>query len=296
MRIGPASATTILLLWPSDPDCYGPTIVGSVRESVLEPPKRFVYALPLTERPLPEEPPFPSLTPPSPPPPPPPAMIKASIEQQQGAPAPWLVGLAIDARTRLISSMAARGTRQLTVKLSSGFRAGALAVINPGGTTEERVTVLRPEPFLLTAALRYSHAIGETVVQLAPTESFLEDIEEEAGEQAGEGTAASSASSRLSALLALRDRRAHVRHHRPPSPPPHREAPLLANITQIADGSARFVRTHVGIEAAMALVLAALLSLCSLGCILATWCDYSLCCFSRRKSGQATPREMMSAR
>lgn len=69
-----------------------------------------------------------------------------------------------------------------------------------------------------------------------------------------------------------------ARHHRGPSPPPHpREVPLLGNLTVIAGRGSRYVRTHVGVEAACALLLAALLSLCSLGFVARAYCDYPLC-------------------
>ena len=231
---------------------------------------RSALPLPLTERPLIDDPPTPPRVP-SPPPPPP------TVEQR--AFGPLTTGVSIDARTRIVASMSRRGSRQLIVKLAAGFRAGAPVIINPGSATEERAIVLTPEPFVLTSALRYSHSIGETVVQLAQTE----DVDR---------SAANATSPRLAALFELRDRRARV-YHRPPNAPPHREAPLLANLTEIADGGSRFVRSHVGVEAAMALVLAAAMALCALGCILQAACDYSLCCFFRgRKGAQYTPREL----
>ncbi len=256
-----------------------PAPAGSVRQRKFE-PRRFVFPLPLTERPLLDERPLASLDLPSPPPPP------MSIEQQQlqHERVQSLSGLAIDARTRLVSSMAAKGLNQLSVKLSAGFRAGSLIVLNPGGVTEEQLTLRRADPFLLASPLRYSHGMGETVVQLASTE----DVDTVAA--SADSSSSSSSAKRLSALLALRDRRAHV-YHRPPPPPPHREAPLLGNITELTDGSSRFVRTHMGIEAALALLLAAVLSLCALGCIVQAACDYSLCCFSRGRK-IADSREM----
>ena len=83
------------------------------------------------------------------------------------------------------------------------------------------------------------------------------------------------------------------RHHRrPPSPPRAREVPLLGNLTMIGDVSSRYVRTHFGVEVACALLLAALLSLCALGCVVRAFCDYSLCCFSRgvKRAKLTSPR------
>ena len=52
------------------------------------------------------------------------------------------------------------------------------------------------------------------------------------------------------------------------------------------------MRTHMGAEAACALILAALLSLCALGVIARAYCDYTLCCFSRgtKPAKLASPR------
>ena len=41
-----------------------------------------------------------------------------------------------------------------------------------------------------------------------------------------------------------------ARRSRPPPPPHERERPLLGNLTQITYQSSRYVRTHVGVEAA----------------------------------------------
>ena len=256
-------------------------------------PKRFLFPLPLTERPLLDEPPLASLDQPSPPPPP--ISIELLIQQEplqqpKTERVGSLSGLAIDARTRLITSMAPRGARQLSVKLATGFRAGSLIVVNPGGTTEEQLTLQRPDPFLLASSLRYSHGLGETVVQLAPY-AGLEDAATADSSVWPGSPSSSNVSSRLGALFALRDRRAHA-HLRPPAPPPHREPPLLGNLTALADGSSRFVRTHLGIEAALALLLAAVLSCAAMGCILQAACDYSLCCFSRGRRKVADSREM----
>ena len=83
------------------------------------------------------------------------------------------------------------------------------------------------------------------------------------------------------------------RHHRrPPSPPRPREVPLLGNLTMIAGRSSRYVRTHIGVEVACALLFAALLSLCALGCVVRAFCDYSLCCFFRgvKRAKLTSPR------
>lgn len=85
----------------------------------------------------------------------------------------------------------------------------------------------------------------------------------------------------------------HPRRQRPPSPPPRREAPLLGNLTQLAGGSSRYVKTHVGVEAAAALVLAAVLTVSAVGCVVRAFCGYSLCCMGRDRKGKvrsATPR------
>jgi hypothetical protein len=256
-------------------------------------PKRFLFPLPLTERPLLDEPPLASLDQPSPPPPP--ISIELLIQQEplqqpKTERVGSLSGLAIDARTRLITSMAPRGARQLSVKLATGFRAGSLIVVNPGGTTEEQLTLQRPDPFLLASSLRYSHGLGETVVQLAPF-AGLEDAATADSSVWPGSLSSSNVSSRLGALFVLRDRRAHARL-RPPAPPPHRQPPLLGNLTALADDSSRFVRTHLGIEAALALLLAAVLSCAAMGCILQAACDYSLCCFSRGRKKVADSRDM----
>jgi hypothetical protein len=256
-------------------------------------PKRFLFPLPLTERPLLDEPPLASLDQPSPPPPP--ISIELLIQQEplqqpKTERVGSLSGLAIDARTRLITSMAPRGARQLSVKLATGFRAGSLIVVNPGGTTEEQLTLQRPDPFLLASSLRFSHGLGETVVQLAPF-AGLEDAATADSSVWPGSPSSSNVSSRLGALFVLRDRRAHARL-RPPAPPPHRQPPLLGNLTALADDSSRFVRTHLGIEAALALLLAAVLSCAAMGCILQAACDYSLCCFSRGRKKVADSRDM----
>jgi hypothetical protein len=256
-------------------------------------PKRFLFPLPLTERPLLDEPPLASLDQPSPPPPP--ISIELLIQQEplqqpKTERVGSLSGLAIDARTRLITSMAPRGARPLSVKLATGFRAGSLIVVNPGGTTEEQLTLQRPDPFLLASSLRYSHGLGETVVQLAPF-AGLEDAATADSSVWPGSLSSSNVSSRLGALFVLRDRRAHARL-RPPAPPPHRQPPLLGNLTALADDSSRFVRTHLGIEAALALLLAAVLSCAAMGCILQAACDYSLCCFSRGRKKVADSRDM----
>jgi hypothetical protein len=71
------------------------------------------------------------------------------------------------------------------------------------------------------------------------------------------------------------------RNRGPPPPPRLRELPLLGNFTALAGLGTLYVRTHVGVEAACALLLAGLLSLCALGCVVSAFCDYSLCCFFR---------------
>ena len=78
-------------------------------------------------------------------------------------------------------------------------------------------------------------------------------------------------------------RRRH-RQRPPPAPPRLREKPLLGNLTAIASVSSRYVRTHVGVEAAAALLLAGLLTIIALGYICQAFVGYSLCCFSRGKS------------
>jgi hypothetical protein len=76
----------------------------------------------------------------------------------------------------------------------------------------------------------------------------------------------------------------HRRQARPPPPPPRpRELPLWANITTLGDRSSAFVRSHVGLEAAAALLAAALLSLWGLCHVCSRACGYSLCCFGRGK-------------
>ena len=84
------------------------------------------------------------------------------------------------------------------------------------------------------------------------------------------------------------------RHHTrpPPAPPRPREVPLLGNLTTIAAGGTRYVRTHVGLEAACALFFAALLSLLAVGYVVRAFCDYSLCCFSRgvKRAKLTSPR------
>ena len=250
----------------------------TVRAIVQQPlgPHRFVSPLPLTERPLLDD--APSLIESSPPLP---STFKREplLQEPLAAEPPLLGELAIDGRTRLVKSLKARSSPTLSVQLASAFRPGALVVINPGGTNEEYATVLRPEPLTLTEPLRYTHGVGEAVVQLA---------------LAGADAKTQPVSSHFGALLALRDRRAHKRRLSPPAAPPIREKPLLANVTQITQVLNVYVRTHVGVEAAGALLLAALLTLCVAGCVLQTFCSYSLCCFSRTRAIPPKPRELTS--
>lgn len=84
--------------------------------------------------------------------------------------------------------------------------------------------------------------------------------------------------------------RARVRpSHAIPSPP-RREAPLLGNLTFIARSSSLYVRSHVGIEAATALVVAGILTLGALAYVAQSFAGYSLCCFSRGRKPPRTPR------
>lgn len=71
---------------------------------------------------------------------------------------------------------------------------------------------------------------------------------------------------------------------------------LLDDLTSLAGRGSSYVRTHIGVEAAGALLLAVLLSLCALSCIVNAFCGYSLCCFSRgrRRVAKAVPQNMMA--
>ena len=100
--------------------------------------------LPLTEQPFEYEPLSPFLSPTEPRPPPPPDV---SLNLAASA----LAGLSVEARTRIIADIAVLPSRTLTVKLASGFRAGAIIVINPGGATEEVIAELAIEPHSIPA-------------------------------------------------------------------------------------------------------------------------------------------------
>ena len=231
-------------------------------------PSPQLLAVPLAERPLLFEPP--SANYPSPPPPPPPV---AHIEATKSG----TEELNVVARTRLTVALAKRGDRQLRVKLSSGFHAGGLVVVNPGGPTEERGTVQQVVPLTLNEPLRFAHGIGETIIELSSTAQHREQA-------ADEQQVSHSAS--ISALLTLHEQHSHPHHERPPAAPPRREPPLLANLTQITNVGSRYVRTHVGVEAAAALLLAGLLALGAAGCVVQAACGYSLCCLGRERKIQ----------
>ena len=281
--------------------------------------------LPLTERPDEDEPPSPPPPlPPYPLPPPPPAAVavESAVARMRLAlswtgpkPSVW-EGLSIEARTRITLHIAPRGTRQLVLKLTDGFRVGALVVVNPGGATEERATVLSAAPSLLvlSSGLASTHGVGETVVQLAPAKALEEAASAACWPPCGPGqrpadgpaqqpavsTAATAAIAtaeemdgsavttptraqrlqlRLASAAAARYPQLYA--ERPPAPPPAREAPLLGSLGQLSAGGERYVRVHVGVEAAAALLACALLVLCAVGCIVHAFLEYTLCCFSR---------------
>lgn len=215
------------------------------------------YPLPLTERLAHVDLPLSALSTSSSPPP----VEHTAVEHA----APVVPGLIINARTRITTAMAVRGTSEVAVGSCSGFQAGALVVLNPGGATEERIILRHPQPFVLETTMSYSHGPGEQIVQVAPP-VILEDT-----------TANAKNLSRISALLAFRGR------HRK-SPAPHwlsPDAPLLSNVSHISSMGTDFVMRRVGAEAAAALFVSGLLALCALGCIIQMTCEYSLCCLGR---------------
>lgn len=88
--------------------------------------------------------------------------------------------------------------------------------------------------------------------------------------------------------------RHHQHHIRPPPPPPRpRERPLWGNIATLGDLGSVYVRSHVGLEAAAALLLAGLLSFWALCYVCSAFCGYSLCCLGRGKHSTAprSPRK-----
>ena len=249
------------------------------------------FQLPLTERPLHDEPPSPSLAPPSPPPPPPPAATAVAVA---------LSGASVDARTRITLTMALRGADRLTLKLTDGFRPGSSVLINPGGATEERSTVRSVAPCLvvLTTALAYAHGVGESVVQLAaagvpaterpPHDVVAQELDgttvSAEAEPMGVGPFGTAAAGSMVADLG-----------RARAPASAGGAALTATtplaLTQLGGGVLRFVRGHIGVEAAVALLLCGLLTLCALGCVVDSLFGYTLCCFARgrKKPARAAP-------
>ena len=79
-----------------------------------------------------------------------------------------------------------------------------------------------------------------------------------------------------------------VNHESPvPSMHPHqREKPLLGNLTSLAAFGSSYMAMHVGAEAAAALLLAILFSMCALGYLVKAFCGYTLCCFTRGQHGR----------
>ena len=252
--------------------------------AALVPPERGAFLeqvqLPLAERPLDDEPPSPSLAPPSPPPPPPPAAMATGIA---------LSGMSVDARTRITLKMAPRGARQLILKLTDGFSPGSGVVINPGGTTEERSAVLSVAPSLvvLTTALSFAHGVGESVVQLAATRAPVAKRPQDVVAQELDGTAVSAGTELVASAV--------VNFGRAQATASSRSAALSATtplaLRHLGDGVLRFVRGHIGVEAAVALLLCGLLTLCALGCVVDGLFGYTLCCFARgrKKPNRAAP-------
>ena len=57
-----------------------------------------------------------------------------------------------------------------------------------------------------------------------------------------------------------------------------------------AEAEKTHIKTHVGVEAAVALLLVAALTLSAVGCVVRAFCGYSLCCLGRdRKDKVRTP-------
>ena len=96
----------------------------------------------------------------------------------------------------------------------------------------------------------------------------------------------------LGSLVSGRQSRGRRRVVYPPPAPRAREAPLLGNLATLTARGQQYVRGHIGVEAALALFTAGLLSLCALGCVASAFCSYSLCCMGRGKPRGAggTPR------
>ncbi len=235
--------------------------------------------LQLTERPKPGlDGPFP-LPPGLPPPSPPPLPARhVSARLQSGR---WL----IEARTRISGTPSERGSEALRVKMSGGFTPGAHVLINPGGTTEEEAMLLRP-PFVLAAPLRFAHFPGETVLQLgiasgsegAPTPIAVELLPQQPQPQETPKPQPPAKSPQQRAL----EEAARL------LPAPRRERPLIGSISELRSLGANYVHHHVGIEAAAALLLVALLMLCAIEGVIGSFFQYSLCCFGRAR--KAAPR------
>jgi hypothetical protein len=159
------------------------------------------------------------------------------------------------ARTRITGSMMEPGAVSLQVKLFAGFRSGHQVVINPGGDTEEHNTFLRP-PFVLAQPLRYQHGLGEVVIQLDKRISAT-----------------------ASAPIAV-----ETHHSWLTAAAGQKEPPLLGSLTDLNNRSEAFLQLHGrwGIEAAAALVAAAVLAIFAATCIVQVFCEYNPFCFLRR--------------
>lgn len=202
----------------------------------------------------------------------------------------------IAARTRITAMPAFIGATSLRVKMSSGFQTGARVRINPGGVTEEDHVLLVPSSFTLATPLRYMHGLGETVLQIGvppPVEHASVPVpSREAGaaqqlaapppppswSPAPTAAGGVGGEAEASAPQALP----------PPSPPPlpsprRGEPPLVGSLTKLLRSLTFYLHGHWGVEAAAAMLVVLVATLCMAGYIVQVFFDYSLCCLGRSK-------------
>lgn len=69
----------------------------------------------------------------------------------------------------IVAALPAGSTSLPKESLGSGFAAGTVIVINPGGANEERVTIVSiGGTVVLSAPTKFAHAAGERIVTVAP--------------------------------------------------------------------------------------------------------------------------------
>ena len=210
----------------------------------------------------------------------------------------------IAARTRITSMPALVGATSLLVKMSSGFQTGARVRINPGGATEEDHVLLAPSSFTLATPLRFPHGLGEAVLQVGvpvPVEHArasapsVGDTLRAAWRTRSKGDMPPLATLPPPPLRAPAptpaggvggDAEASAPQAAPPPPlssPRKGEPPLVGSLTTVVRSLTFYLHGHWGVEAAAAMLLLLVATLCMAGYIVQVFFDYSLCCLGRSK-------------